>query len=53
MRETITMTSTEQQRCIVLTKLLVGELSLAEAASLMKVSDHHVLDRPRRETVPL
>lgn len=36
------MTSTEQQRCIVLTKLLVGELSLAEAASLMKVSERHV-----------
>ena len=39
MRETITMTRTDQQRTIVLTKLLVGELTIAEAAGLMRLSE--------------
>jgi transposase len=42
MRETITMTSTDQQRTILLTKLLVGELSVAEAATLMHLSERQV-----------
>ncbi|MEX2548569.1 MAG: hypothetical protein WD830_12405 [Chloroflexota bacterium] len=40
MREaTITMTVREQQRAIVLTKFLVGEVSPAEAALLLGVSE--------------
>ena len=33
------MTSTDQQRAIVLTKLLVGEITLTEAAVLLKLSE--------------
>ncbi len=36
------MTSSDQQRTIVLTKLLVGELSVAEPASLMNRSERQV-----------
>jgi transposase len=43
MRETITMTSREQQRAQVLTRLLVGELTIAEAARLMALSTRQVL----------
>jgi transposase len=38
MRETITMSSTEQRRALVLTKVLVGELTGSEAAELLGVS---------------
>jgi len=36
------MTNTDQQRTIVLTKLLVGEITLAEAGTLMKLSERQV-----------
>jgi transposase len=42
MRETITMTQAEQQRTIVLTKVLVGELTISEAATLLKRSERQV-----------
>ena len=42
MSETITMTSSDQRRTIILTKLLVGELGVAEAAALMNLSERQV-----------
>jgi transposase len=39
MRETITMTVDEQQRCTVLTRLVAGELGLSEAAVLLELSE--------------
>ncbi|MEX2547459.1 MAG: ISNCY family transposase [Chloroflexota bacterium] len=42
MRETITMTSTDQKRSMLLTKLLVGEITVAQTAMLMGVSERQV-----------
>jgi transposase len=42
MKETITMTSREQQRAQVLTRLLVGDVSAAEAALLLGLSERQV-----------
>src|SRR5918998_4225390 len=42
MRETITMTGQEQQRAIVLTRFLAGELTVTEAAELMGRSTRQV-----------
>jgi transposase len=39
MRETITMTSRDQRRAWILTKLLVGEVTTAEAAALLGLSE--------------
>jgi transposase len=43
MRETITMTSREQQRAQVLTRLLVGDVTTTEAAVLIGLSERQVL----------
>jgi transposase len=42
MRETITMTSREQQRAQVLTRVLVGDVTTAEAAVLLGLSERQV-----------
>jgi len=42
MEETITMSGKEQRRAWILTKLLVGELTVAEAAALMQLSQRQV-----------
>jgi transposase len=42
MRETITMTSKDQRRAWLLTKLLVGEVTTAEAAALLGLSERQV-----------
>src|SRR6266576_1882577 len=42
MRETITMTSRDQRRAWILTKLLVGEVTTAEAAALLGLSERQV-----------
>jgi hypothetical protein len=42
MQETITMTSREQRRAWILTKLLVGEVTTAEAAALLGRSERQV-----------
>jgi transposase len=42
MRETITMTSREQQRAQVLTRLLMGDVTAAEAALLLGLSERQV-----------
>jgi transposase len=42
MREATAMTSSDQRRAWLVTKLLVGEISVAEAAALMGVSERHV-----------
>jgi transposase len=43
MRETITMTSRDQQRAQVLTRLLVGDIRVPEAAALLGLSERQVL----------
>jgi transposase len=42
MRETITMTSRDQRRAWILTKLLVGEVTTTEAAALLSLSERQV-----------
>jgi transposase len=42
MRETITMTSRDQRRVWILTKLLVGEVTTAEAAALLGLSERQI-----------
>jgi transposase len=42
MRETITMTAHDQQRAMVLTRLLAGELTLTQAAELVGLSERQV-----------
>jgi len=42
MRETITMTSRDQRRAWILTKLLVGEVATAEAAALLGLSERQI-----------
>jgi transposase len=42
MRETITMTSRDQRRAWILTKLLVGEVTTAEASALLGLSERQV-----------
>jgi transposase len=48
MRETITMTTVEQRRTWVLTKVMAGELSVAEAADLLGLSERSVWRLRRR-----
>jgi hypothetical protein len=42
MRETITMTTVEQRRAWVLTKVMVGELTVPEAAALLGLAERSV-----------
>src|SRR6188472_2737162 len=42
MRETITMTSNDQRRAWVLTKLLVGEVTMTETAALLGLGERQV-----------
>jgi len=48
MRETITMTTIEQRRAWVLTKVMAGEVEVAEAAELLGLSVRSVWRRKRR-----
>jgi transposase len=48
MRETITMTTVEQRRAWVLTKVMAGELDVAEAAGLLGLSERSVWRLKRR-----
>jgi transposase len=48
MRETITMTTAEQRRAWVLTKLMAGEVEASEAAELLGLSVRSVWRLKRR-----